>query len=199
MDSTKLSKDEISRRESQKEKQYEQIAKQVVNNRKRPDRDIQVEDGDNSKFLNHNLQLFNLPIVDMGNDKDVLQRVVEYFDICAKNDVKPSVTGMSLAFGIDRRRLWEYKEGVKGNNTKVSDILKKAAIFLESQMADYMQNGKLNPLVGFFFMKNNFGYTDKQEVVITPNQPLGSDAPQEQLQDQYGNTIVSDDFEDKTE
>ena len=32
-----------------------------------------------------------------------------------------------------------------------------------------MQNGKINPVSGIFLGKNNFGYQDKQEHVITPN------------------------------
>jgi hypothetical protein len=34
-----------------------------------------------------------------------------------------------------------------------------------------MQNGKINPVAGIFLGKNMFGgsYSDKQEVVLTPN------------------------------
>ena len=32
-----------------------------------------------------------------------------------------------------------------------------------------MQNGKINPVSGIFLGKNNFGYQDKQDLVITPN------------------------------
>lgn len=32
-----------------------------------------------------------------------------------------------------------------------------------------MQNGKINPVSGIFLGKNNFGYQDKQEMVLTPN------------------------------
>ena len=34
----------------------------------------------------------------------------------------------------------------------------------------YMQNGKINPVSAIFLAKNNFGYADKQEYVLTPNQ-----------------------------
>jgi hypothetical protein len=33
-----------------------------------------------------------------------------------------------------------------------------------------MMNGKINPVSGIFLGKNNFGYQDKQEYVLTPNQ-----------------------------
>ena len=40
---------------------------------------------------------------------------------------------------------------------------------LEALWEDYMQNGKINPVSGIFLGKNNFGYLDKQEYVVTPN------------------------------
>jgi hypothetical protein len=33
-----------------------------------------------------------------------------------------------------------------------------------------MMNGKINPVSGIFLGKNLWGYTDKQEYVLTPNQ-----------------------------
>jgi hypothetical protein len=40
---------------------------------------------------------------------------------------------------------------------------------MENLWENYMQNGKINPVSGIFLGKNNFGYQDKQEMVITPN------------------------------
>ena len=56
---------------------------------------------------------------------------------------------------------------------------------LNAQMEDYMQNGKINPVSGIFLMKNNMGYQDKQEVVLTPNSPLGDQTSPEELQQKY--------------
>ena len=56
---------------------------------------------------------------------------------------------------------------------------------------DYMQNGKINPVSGIFLMKNNMGYEDKTEMVVTPNQPLGDQKQPEQLEE-YLNTIDSE-------
>jgi hypothetical protein len=40
---------------------------------------------------------------------------------------------------------------------------------LEELWESYMQNGKINPVSGIFLGKNNFGYQDKQDLVVTPN------------------------------
>ena len=59
-------------------------------------------------------------------------------------------------------------------------------------LSDCMQNGKINPVSGIFLLKNNFGYQDKQEVVVTPNNPLGDGAERSQLEDKYTDTVVLD-------
>lgn len=48
-----------------------------------------------------------------------------------------------------------------------------------------MQNGKINPVSGIFLMKNNMGYQDKQEYVLTPNNQLGEATSAEDLQKKY--------------
>jgi hypothetical protein len=40
---------------------------------------------------------------------------------------------------------------------------------LEELWEDYMLNGKINPVSGIFLGKNLWSYSDKQEMVITPN------------------------------
>lgn len=62
-------------------------------------------------------------------------------------------------------------------------------------MEDYMLNGKINPVSGIFLMKNNFGYTDKSEVVLTPNTPLGEETPPEVLCQKYLDDVTA--YEDE--
>ena len=106
--------------------------------------------------------------------------------------MKPSVAGLALALDIDRRYLWEIREGKKGKNPEVADSLKKAMKILDLQMVDYMQNGKINPVSGIFLMKNNFGYADKQEVILTPNSPLGDTKDTKELEERYLDSIVDE-------
>jgi hypothetical protein len=47
-----------------------------------------------------------------------------------------------------------------------------------------MTSGKINPVSGIFLGKNNFGYTDKQEYVVTPN-TLSQDTPVEVIEAKY--------------
>lgn len=178
------------------DKELADIGKQVTK-RKRPDlsekQSVHTEPGENRKYILHSLRLAELPKLDMDNVEEVTQRIIDYFSICAEDDMKPSVAGLALAMNIDRRRLWEIREGKMGKNPAVSDALKKAMKILDLQMVDYMQNGKINPVSGIFLMKNNFGYADKQEVVLTPNNPLGDTKDTKELEERYIESVVDDD------
>lgn len=176
-------------------KELTEVGKQVTK-RKRPDlsekQTVHTEPGDNRKYILHSLRLAELPKLNLTSVEEVTQRIKDYFTICADDDMKPSVAGLALAMDIDRRYLWEIREGRKGKNPAVADTIKKAMKILDLQMVDYMQNGKINPVSGIFLMKNNFGYADKQEVVLTPNNPLGDTKDTKELEEQYIDSVVED-------
>lgn len=172
-----------------------EIGKQVAK-QKRPKRSeqmvVQTEPGDNRKYINHSLRLARLPKVNLKSAEEVSERVLEYFTICAEEDMKPSVSGLALALDISRNYMWEIREGHKGKNPEVANAIKKAMQMLDLQMVDYMQNGKINPVSGIFLMKNNFGYRDQQEVVLTPNNPLGEQKDADEIRQRYIEGTVID-------
>ena len=151
-----------------------------------------TEPGDNAKYMTVNLKLFNLPPIDLHEPEQVQMRLAEYFQIHIDGDLKPTVAGMAMALGIDRRRLWEIKTGAKmGGHTPhdlptlTVDSIKKAYDFLETLWENYMHNGKINPVSGIFLAKNNFGYQDKVEHVLTPNTHSDSDYSADDIRKRY--------------
>ena len=134
---------------------------------------VVLPEGDNNKFTTFALAIMQLPKVDLQKPEQVQKRVFEYFQLCADHDMKPGVTAVGLALGLDRRRLWELnvddaRQMRVPQETK--DIIKGVYTSLELLWESYMQNGKINPVSGIFLGKNNFGYKDQQEYVLTPNQ-----------------------------
>ena len=151
-----------------------------------------TEPGDTQKYIGVSLQLFNMTKVDLHDPEAVQSRLGEYFQIHFDADVKPTVAGMAMALGIDRRRLWEIRVGAKMGGTTSYDLptlsldyIKKAYDFVENLMENYMQNGKINPVSGIFLMKNNFGYQDKTEYVVTPNVQSDSDYSADDIRKRY--------------
>ena len=48
-----------------------------------------------------------------------------------------------------------------------------------------MNSGKINPVSGIFLGKNNYGYQDKTEYVVTPNQGDTNDYSAEDIKKRY--------------
>lgn len=129
---------------------------------------LDVDPGDNTKYLAHALAIRNLPPIEISDPVQVKNRINEYFALCAANDMKPSATGFRNALRIAKSTLWEWRQGNYRGETHQA-IICEAYDVLEALWEDYMQNGKINPVSGIFLGKNNFGYQDKQEYVLTPN------------------------------
>jgi hypothetical protein len=148
-----------------------------------------TEPGDNTKYLKLGRELFNLPTIDLKDPVQVTNRLNEFFVIHEEYDMKPTVAGMGMALGLDRRRLWEIKTGVQDRNqdlpTLTRDSIKKAYEYMEILWENYMQNGKINPVSGIFLGKNNFGYQDKTEYVVTPNVNNDSDYNADDIKKRY--------------
>ena len=145
---------------------------------------VDTTPGDNARYLRHSMSMWNLPVIDISDPKQVEERIVWYFTHCAEDDMKPTVSGMALALGVDRKTLYDWSRGnVRG--VTHSPIVKKAMDVLSTLWEDYMQNGKINPVSGIFLGKNHFGYTDKQEIVVKPENPLGEQKSPDEIKQRY--------------
>lgn len=157
-----------------------------------------LEAGDNTKFLTVNMALMNMPDIDMENPLEVQQRLSDYFALYAQYDMKPTVVGMAIALNGHNRQ-WLYAvthdapTGGAGYKTalppEVAGVIKKAYFLLENLWENYMQSGKVNPVAGIFLGKNNYGYQDKTEYVLTPNQQNDNDYSADEIRERY---IASD-------
>ena len=149
--------------------------------------------GDNTKYLTLNIDLFNLAKIDLHDEEAVARRLEEYFQIYAKYDTKPTVAGMAMALGMNRRTLIaivnDYATGGAGYKTalphEVALVIKKAYSLLEVLWENYSSNGKINPVMAIFLAKNNYGYQDKTEYVLTPNTQQDNDYDADDIRSRY--------------
>ena len=152
---------------------------------KRPDCTVQTDKGDNSKYLRHALATMGMPPIDISDARQVEERIQWYFVHCAEDDMKPTVNGLCNALGIHRDTLISWRSGEYRADTHQA-IAVKAHRVLEELLECYMQNGKINPVSGIFLAKNLFGgYSDKQELVLTPNQSQLSSADPATIEAKY--------------
>lgn len=158
------------------------------------DNGLTLEAGDNTKYLTVNIALLSMEQIDLHNVEEVEQRLREYFTLYAEHDMKPTVAGMALALnGMRRQQLWaivhDRPTGGAGYMaalpSEVANAIKKAYVSMENLWEIYMLNGKINPVSGIFLGKNNFGYQDKTEYVLTPNGQQESDYSTEDIKQRY--------------
>ena len=162
----------------------DQATQIVKRKRNRPDLQKFGEEntlpGDNARYLRYAMVSLDLPPIDIADEHQVENRIREYFFFCIENDRKPNMVGMANWLGIDKSTLDSWKRGEYRADTH-SHVIRKACQLLEEQWVDYMQNGKANPASLIFLGKNMFGYKDVQDVVVTPNTPMGAELPESEL------------------
>lgn len=146
-----------------------------------------ITGGENTRGLAATLRMWKWEKPDMTNPAIVERRVEKYFKLCLENDGKPSIEGLSYAFGVHRTTMhdWITGKGYKNMPEESREVLRRAYQVINVQMVEYMQNGKINPVSGIFMMKNNMGYVDTQSVTLSPNSPLGLETPAEDLRKKY--------------
>lgn len=164
------------------------------NNWLKPENMLSLEDGDNTKFMTVQMALLNLPDIDMENPEEVQTRLNEYFALYAQYDMKPTVAGMAIALnGHNRQWLYAVTHDVASGGAgykialppSVAVLIKKAYFLLENLWESYMNSGKVNPVAGIFLGKNNYGYQDKTEYVLTPNQQSDNDYSADEIRERY--------------
>ena len=155
---------------------------------------LQVPEGDNAKLMRINMTIFNMPNIDLENVEEVQQRLSDYFALYEQADMKPTVAGMALCLnGMSRQTLRaiakDLPTGGAGYKTalppEVATSIKKAYDLMENLWEAYMNSGKINPVSGIFLGKNNFGYQDKTEYVLTPNTNSDNDYSAAEIRERY--------------
>lgn len=92
------------------------------------------------------------------------------------NYLIPDVEGLCCYLDINRDTLNEWERSNYRNFSATVKSTKNSIVFCKKQLA---LRGKIPPIVFATDFNNNHGYTQKQEMVLTPNNPLG-DSPDRQ-------------------
>lgn len=142
--------------------------------KKRTDKAIIENPDDNSRLMTYNLRLLSLGSLNDKNDpEEVATRIMDYFTICGECGFRPAVASLALALGIDRVTLFTWINGSGGvKNPDVINTIKRAYAVINSSYEQMMNDGKINPVAGIFLMKNNMGYKDQTDHILTARQDI---------------------------
>ena len=114
------------------------------------------------------------------------------------NGVKiiPDVEGFCCFAGIARDTLNAWETGRINKSSDFIDAIKRVKNLMAFSKKQLALSGKIPPIVFATDFNNNHGYTQKQEVVLTPNQPLGTDKTADQIMADLPDDVLKADFKD---
>lgn len=148
--------------------------------------DLKAEqtEGYNAKLISFMLAIQPKEKLDINDVDEMERRFQHYLEMCVAYDVKVGNQGAYVAIGITKQQAWEWENIVKSNPRRC-DFIKNVRLFCGMYRENLMQDGKVNPVTGIFWQKNYDGLKDQQEVVLTPNNPLGEQKDAESLKQKY--------------
>ena len=115
----------------------------------------------------------------------------EFFQVLSETGELPSVEKMALALGTTRQSIWNWENGIKCSPAR-QQMIKQAKEMLAAMDADLVSNNKIPQVTYIFRAKNFFGMKDQTDVVITPNNPIGAEVPEEELRKRIAGDVVID-------
>ena len=109
---------------------------------------------------------FSPNIKTISSIEELINVISAYFDIVNQNITKPTFTGLALSLGITRQQLLDFPE----NNPYYPVVLKA-----KQYIVDYVEQQLYEPKSSAgtaFWLKNNDGWVDKQEVSVTHHKTM---------------------------
>lgn len=112
----------------------------------------------------------------------------EYLDVQMRDgvEVMPDVEGLCTFLGVDRVTLngWE-----KNDYRGFRSVIGQAKNDIAAGKKQLALRGRVAPLFAVADFNNNHGYTQKQEVVVAPVNPLGEQQATPQIMERYRDLI----------
>ena len=126
------------------------------------------------------------------DDDECAERINKYFADCAANGEIPKIENLSLCLGTTRQNVWNWANGTNCSAVRTR-MIQRAKDILSAIDAELVATGKIPQVVYIFRAKNFYDMKDQQDVVVTPNNPLGDAPTTEQLTEKYSTLINIDD------
>lgn len=145
-----------------------------------------ISDEENALFCRCAQNVFNSPKVNLKNPQEVEEAIDNYFRDCIDTGLRPGNLALYAVLGLSRQ---EVSNAICGRCKIIPpatiDIIKKAKEALATYRELLGSHGKVNPVTLIFWQKNYDGLKDQQDIVVTPNNPLGEVPDAEIIEQKY--------------
>lgn len=123
-----------------------------------------------------------------STNAEIQNRCDEYLQVCYETGQRMTVEKLALALGITRKCLWEWEQA----NDERGNIIQKAKDMIACYDADMVTAGRMNPVPYIFRAKNYYGMRDTQDIVVTPNNPVGGAEDTPEIAQKYLESAQTD-------
>ena len=82
-----------------------------------------------------------------------------------------------------RQTLFKWENGHEGSSPLKRDLVKKGKAIIHAFVSGASLDGQIHPTSYVWYSKNNMGYEDKIEHIVTPNNLLGGNVDIEALEE----------------
>ena len=153
------------------------------------DNGVHTQPGDNAKYAGVLATILRWGSVDKSDVDALEKRFWNFVDYCMEHDVKVTNQVTYLAMGITKDDVYNW-ENDRTRSQAHSELIKKVKSFCAAYREMLGADGRLNPVTLVWWQKNYDGLVDKSEVVLTPNNPLGTITDQKQLEERIAGSVV---------
>lgn len=153
------------------------------------DNGVHTKPGDNAKYAGVLATILRWGPVDKSDVDALEKRFWNFVDYCMEHDVKVTNQVTYLAMGITKDDVYNW-ENDRTRSPAHSELIKKVKSFCAAYREMLGADGRLNPVTLVWWQKNYDGLVDKSEVVLTPNNPLGTITDQKQLEERIAGSVV---------
>jgi len=113
-------------------------------------------------ILQLSVAMNELPKIDAKDPAAVADRGLIYLQICDKMQLKPTVAGLAIAYGLTRVTLLRIVTGENSWDPDARAEMCRMYNVIVSVTESYVLEGK-NPIGGMFLMRNNMGYQNEDK------------------------------------
>lgn len=134
--------------------------------------------------INDMLNILTWPAIDISDVKAIETRAYEYLCFCAENNRPVTNRGLYLALGVTKSTVDNWAKKTESDPELAhcaTKILSICSAYREMSAAE----NKLNPVLTIWWQKNYDGMSNKQEVQLTVENPMGDRSNLDELERKY--------------
>jgi hypothetical protein len=123
--------------------------------------------------------------VDTADIESIDNRFELYIELCVTHGQIATEVQFATFCGVNRSVFWDWINGrTRSSSPSHNDTVQKWKQFFEGGLTQEALTAK-NPAGSIFLLKNNHGYTDKQEIEVNANNSSLSDKTVEEIATEY--------------